>query len=543
MKKVYSHQSPFSHLAIKRLFWIAVFVLSLSTPAFAATYYVDATNGNDATGIPNDITHPFKTIAKINSLPLAAGDYVKFKRGQCWREQIICSWSGSPGKPITFTSYGSGAKPIIHGGTIINGEWQGPNGNNVYTISYANGWVYGILEDNRSLGKASDESCYNGRWYYDSVNIYYKPTSGTPSNHTVDRLTRGTSFAFTNGAKKYIQISYINFVGNGLYNSTSSMLSNITISRCDFTNCVQGAFLQTISTIDNGLIVFTNCTFNCTGVNLYIVSNNNRRTRVNLSHNIIRNSNKTGDGGSWGGGDRDGFSLQNLVNSKIEYNEISGKCHGSAAITHWIGPGVSATGNFFRYNYIHDIEGAGIIHGGEDVGTANCIIAYNIIKNFGKGPSGPHGGIRLNRPQTVTMPSEVYNNVIANGDVSIYLKSRTDNYIINNNISFNPVLYHLINTVSATSNNIFDNNNYYPDMGMQFQLSNGKDYDFTYWKTISGQERNSLTTDPAFLTATGNDYHLDQNSPCIGIGIYLGQKYDFAGIPVTQFMVNMGAFQ
>ncbi len=114
---------------IKKLIYnVTFFVLTffvLSSPAFAATYYVDATNGNDAnTGLSE--TNAWKNIAKVNSSIFNPGDQILFKRGEVWRETLIVPSSGADGQPITFGAYSSGAKPRISG--------EGPTSNRVYCI-------------------------------------------------------------------------------------------------------------------------------------------------------------------------------------------------------------------------------------------------------------------------------------------------------------------------------------------------------------------------------------------------------------------------
>lgn len=84
------------------------------------TYYVNATGGNDgAAGTSEGAA--WKTIAKVNAAALVAGDSVLFKRGERWSgTQLVISWSGSLGSPITFASYGSGARPILSGNDLVN---------------------------------------------------------------------------------------------------------------------------------------------------------------------------------------------------------------------------------------------------------------------------------------------------------------------------------------------------------------------------------------------------------------------------------------
>ena len=67
---------------------ILFFALSPSSlihsKAFAATYYVDATNGQDTnTGLSE--TNAWKTIANVNGSSFKAGDQILFKRGEDWR--------------------------------------------------------------------------------------------------------------------------------------------------------------------------------------------------------------------------------------------------------------------------------------------------------------------------------------------------------------------------------------------------------------------------------------------------------------------------
>ena len=68
---------------------ILFFALSPFSPfhpkAFAATFYIDATNGNDSNNGLLTAT-PWKTIAKIIASSFQPGDQILFKRGEIWRE-------------------------------------------------------------------------------------------------------------------------------------------------------------------------------------------------------------------------------------------------------------------------------------------------------------------------------------------------------------------------------------------------------------------------------------------------------------------------
>jgi hypothetical protein len=85
-----------------------------------ATYYVDATGGNDGdTGLSPGAA--WQTIGHVNGETFVAGDSILFKRGETWTAtQLTITWSGAVGNPITFADYDTGNKPIIDGNDAVN---------------------------------------------------------------------------------------------------------------------------------------------------------------------------------------------------------------------------------------------------------------------------------------------------------------------------------------------------------------------------------------------------------------------------------------
>ncbi len=104
---------------------IASIGLLAAAIASATTYYVDAENGNDqASG-----THPeqaWKSIAMVNLQSLQPGDRVQFHRGQIFRGGTLRLHSGEPGRPVTYSSYGTGHKPAIQPSMDYNdsAKWE-----------------------------------------------------------------------------------------------------------------------------------------------------------------------------------------------------------------------------------------------------------------------------------------------------------------------------------------------------------------------------------------------------------------------------------
>lgn len=87
-------------------------------------YYISSSEGNDSN--EGSINAPWKTITKINSIPLMPSDSIFFKKGDRFDGHLEINFSGNASHPIVITSYGSGAQPIITGevGAGAGGDYQ-----------------------------------------------------------------------------------------------------------------------------------------------------------------------------------------------------------------------------------------------------------------------------------------------------------------------------------------------------------------------------------------------------------------------------------
>ena len=94
----------------------ALLILVAAGPARSAggaTYYVSPA-GSDSN--PGTIDAPWRTVARVNSAPLAPGDTVLFRGGASFTgTPLMPSASGSATAPITFGSYGTGDASISSG--------------------------------------------------------------------------------------------------------------------------------------------------------------------------------------------------------------------------------------------------------------------------------------------------------------------------------------------------------------------------------------------------------------------------------------------
>lgn len=97
---------------MKKLIIVLSFILWKTV---SATDHFVASSGNDAN--PGTILLPWKTLNKVNTsfASFASGDRVLFHRGDTFVGVLRPSKSFAVGNPLIFTSYGTGANPVISG--------------------------------------------------------------------------------------------------------------------------------------------------------------------------------------------------------------------------------------------------------------------------------------------------------------------------------------------------------------------------------------------------------------------------------------------
>jgi parallel beta-helix repeat protein len=112
---------------------LVVFTLCiLPFPAQAATYYVDAKNGNDSNNGTSQ-SSAWKSLEKLNTFPFQPGDTILFKRSETWREQLNLPSSGAEGRPIILDAYGAGDLPVISGADVLPpGTWNSSPSANIW---------------------------------------------------------------------------------------------------------------------------------------------------------------------------------------------------------------------------------------------------------------------------------------------------------------------------------------------------------------------------------------------------------------------------
>ncbi|MBI5382968.1 MAG: right-handed parallel beta-helix repeat-containing protein [Opitutae bacterium] len=99
--------------------WRTVWFLLGCVPGFAVSYYVDPAGNDSRAGTSPE--QAWKTLAKVSRTTFAPGDRILFKAGGVWSGQLRPRGSGREGACIALDCYGTGARPVIHGGGIQGG--------------------------------------------------------------------------------------------------------------------------------------------------------------------------------------------------------------------------------------------------------------------------------------------------------------------------------------------------------------------------------------------------------------------------------------
>jgi parallel beta-helix repeat protein len=159
-----------------RILLFAFCMMAVSS-ARAATYYVDAEQGDDKNN-GTSAAAPWKTIGRVNQEKFRAGDAVMFRRGQIWREQLKLQTSGQAELPITIDAYGQGALPEISGADEAPVEnWTACRdcGANVWqslVSTQPNVVLFDGIKGNRKTGSSDVKNPNDWNWIGGTLYVY-----------------------------------------------------------------------------------------------------------------------------------------------------------------------------------------------------------------------------------------------------------------------------------------------------------------------------------------------------------------------------------
>jgi hypothetical protein len=252
-----------------------------------------------------------------------------------------------------------------------------------------------------------------------------------------------------------------------------------------------------------------------------------------------------------------GIEFRTCDNCIIESNDVSwigGEYVNPAIDATRVGNGISiilnASNIIVRYNKINQCFDAGISPQGWGVFTQNDLqFYYNTISNCWY-------SYELWTDAGVTMTNtHFYNNTCYNSGGSFSATQRPDatysahvviwsingdmtNTIIKNNI-FDISFQHAIRIHEATYPGLVIDNNLYNVADLAYTVA-GSFATLALWQADCGQEANSVSGDPLFMSST--DFRLQAGSPAINEGASLGLTRDIDGVLVSS-PPEIGAYE
>ncbi len=454
------------HLSRLNLILVSILlILSLTSAAWAATYYVDATGGNDSNSGLSTST-AWKTIAKVNASKFSPGDQILFKRGATWREQLTVLSSGSSGNPITFGAYGSGTKPKILGSIDFSapGSWTYEGGNLWYATSAVQ--IGNMIFNNEtSVGfKKSQKTdlTTQGHFWWDDSNdrVYLYSTSSPGTFYTAIEAAKQQHGILIDGSS-YITIDGfdIRYAGGDGIKTDGGVTpcKGIIIQNCDL-SWIGGVYLSGTTRYGNAIEIWA-------GASDVIV----RYNRVNQAYD---------DGITW----QNNVAGKSASNVSFYYNIVS-NCHT-------------------MFDYFQMGTGA----------TSTGILVYNNV--------GYNAGGSWSEPQRPDPYPGCFNVWNSNGRISSSVFKNNICYLTTNKHVWFPDSTDLAGWT-------MDYNLYYPDGGAVFMRNAADSTNFAGWKTATGKDAHSKTADPLFVSTS--DFHLQSTSPAIDAGTNAGLTTDYEG--------------
>ncbi len=252
-------------------------------------YYIDAVNGNDQ----NDGKTPgtaWKSLNKINSTTINAGNKILFRTGQKWQGTLEIQNNGTAEKPIVIGSYGKGEKPVLsalgtvqihennNNGNVEDNEWipytaVGGNGlsidfkepvkdpNNTWLAVILNEHPYRVKVNGQEIVGAFDsmELGPNFKWHYNidksgTVFYYY----GNDKPNSIETNIYSTPLYIHDNA--YVKVENIALEGGyvaGLFIENAQNITVENVTTGDMSK--QGIYVKADNAISKNIII-NNCT-------------------------------------------------------------------------------------------------------------------------------------------------------------------------------------------------------------------------------------------------------------------------------------------
>ena len=477
-----------------------------STSSTGNTYYISNSGSDSNAG--TSTTAPWKTIAKVNSTTLKAGDSVLFERGGTWRESLTVSASGTSSNYITFGNYGDAtkAKPRMVGSTQLTG-WTN-TGTNVWQSSlsvtnphsvgnYGGEVIFENTNGTKSWGTfSSGTPSATYQWSYSSNKVSVYSTSDPTTNYKAVEAPQRADIMNLN-YKNYIKIDGIDFFYSGqtgiayapdeptMVAQTGLIIQNVEVAYISVKDSEQGYGIEALysdMTVKNS--VFHDCGRRPISLHLYGSASVN---------NILIDNNQFYSGWHTTGPDiqvGSGYT-GNITNVTIRNNTI-----------------YEPKDRAYYYS-----EGLYLSNKGSGAKMDNISIYNNTFMN--------HSGYGI-LMESIQGAVYIYNNTFYGYDST---SSRYPHISVQ-------ALNGLPSISVAIKNNIFMSDTssgegieVYGTGQSSSAVTSSNNLIYNCSSAVSG----TTTADPKFVSVTSADLHLNSGSPAIGKGVSVGLTTDKDG--------------
>jgi len=368
-----------------RHYFLLLIVFCNSLEVMATDYYVSSTSGNDSydglAGSYDGTNGPWSSLTKVSGITFNSGDNIFLKTGDTWTNQtLLLKGLGTSTNPITLSTYGTGAKPIISPQII-----------DAYGITIANtgGWkILGVEIEKARAGIALQfDNTYNNDYIFiDNCNI-----------HDIDDT-------YNSNPNLYNHISSgILLEGNGA--SSPYHLTNLTVQNITFDNVNCAWWAGCISTYTNSSGFGTQSRFRYVTVNNLTATNCKQwgYSFLHMEDATITNADadNTGFGTNPYGatGALVAYSKNVVLDGCDFYNSHRGPQKYDGCGFDFEG-GVNTSNVTYKNAIIDHADGCGIFvfNNGGRGGTPNLLIENVTISNFGENPGNTDEGINFMSP-------------------------------------------------------------------------------------------------------------------------------------------------
>lgn len=439
----------------------------LTLPISGVDYYVSNAGSDNNNGTTTG--SPWATLAKVRSISFSPGDNIYFRCGDTFRDYLLITSSGVANNPITYSSYGTGAKPKII--TAVNKsttyDWSSYSGNIWRSDYIASYWadISNIIFNNEascgwrvySLSAVTSQ----GRWYFNSAERrVYLYSASNPGVYYSNIELAGVQYENVVVAyfKSNVVISNLDIrysFNNGVF---LEGCSNILVTRCDISWIGGAIFYNGPARMGNGVQIWNN-------------ASNIEVTRCYI-HDIY-------DAGISPQGEQMHYTQQNI---NIHHN-ILVNCYYTYEV-------FTSQGQYSRT----------LIN--VDFCNNTCISAGGSWSAAQRPDQGRSAHIKTWGEDATLSGNDVRNNIF-------YLASVVSSSHYYGTPFLEDYNLYYVNTIGS-----FNNNNY---------------ASLSAWQSATGTNINSVSANPLF----GTFYSISSNSPAVNRGTNHGYSADYYGNPIV----------